>query len=109
MGCVHIVGVGGTLGINVEHDPAVEPVGGGQPLHAFQGGVQRAGLGGAGVDADADQRVAAHPAQHKTVGLVSMGLVIPDPAGIFACFQSGQLLCIHILVPLYFDRFSYRT
>ncbi len=75
----------------------------------FQGGVQRAGLGGAGVDADADQRMAAHPAQHKTVGLVCMGLVIPDPAGIFACFQSGQLLCIHILVPLYFDRFSYRT
>ena len=32
---VHVVGVGGTLGIDVEHDPAVKAVGVGKPLYAF--------------------------------------------------------------------------
>ena len=32
---VHVVGVGGALGIYVEHDPAVKAVGVGQPLHTL--------------------------------------------------------------------------
>ena len=92
---VHIVRVGGALGIHVEHDPAVKAVGGGKTLHTFQGGVQRTGLSGAGVDADADQRVSAHPAQHIAVGQVGVWLIIPDAAGVFACFQTGKLFRLH--------------
>nr|DAU60885.1 MAG TPA: hypothetical protein [Caudoviricetes sp.] len=96
-GLVHVVGVRGPLGVDVEHDPAVEAVGTGQTLHALQGGVQRAGLGGAGVDADADQRAAAHPAQHIAVRLVGVRLVVPDAAGVFAGFQPGESVTKHRL------------
>ena len=34
-GLVHIVGVGGALGVDIEHDPAVKAVGGSQTLHTF--------------------------------------------------------------------------
>ena len=96
-GRVHGVWVGRALGVDVEHDPAVEAVGTGQTLHALQGGVQRAGLGGAGVDADADQRAAAHPAQHIAVRLVGVRLVVPDAAGVFAGFQPGESVTKHRL------------
>ena len=106
---VHVVGVGGTLGVDVEHDPAVEAVGIGQPFHAFQGGVQCAGLRGAGVDADADQRVSAHPAQHIAVGQVGVGLIIPDAAGVFACFQTGKLFRLHSRYLSKYALLFYRT
>ena len=92
---VHIVRVGGALGIHVEHDPAVKAVGGGKALHTFQGGIQRTGLGGAGVDANAYQRVPAHTAQHVAVGLVCMGFVIPDAAGVFVGLEYGDLFGLH--------------
>ena len=90
-GLVHIVGVGGALGVDVEHDPAVKAVGGGKALHTFQGGVQCAGLGGAGVDANAYQRVGANAAQYVTVRLICMRLVIPDAARIFIGLEYGNL------------------
>ena len=34
-GLIHIVGVSGALGVDIEHDPAVKAVGGSQTLHAF--------------------------------------------------------------------------
>ena len=108
-GLVHIVGVGGALGVDVEHDPTVKPVGGGKALHTFQGGVQRTGLSGAGVDADADQRMSAHPAQNVAVGLVGVGFVIPDAAGVFARFQTGQLFRLHSDYLSKFDLSIYRT
>ncbi len=77
--------------MTVEDDPAVKAVGVGQPLDTLQGGVQRTGLGGAGVDADAHQRAAAHPPQHIAVGLVGVGLVVPHAAGIFVGFQPGRV------------------
>ena len=92
---VHIIWVGGALGIYIEHDPAVKAVGGSKTLHTFKGGVQCAGLCGAGVDADAHQRVPAHTAQHIAVGLVCMGLVIPDAAGIFVGLENGDLFGLH--------------
>ena len=94
-GGVHGVRVGRALGVDVEHDPAVEAVGVGQTLDALQSGVQRAGLGGAGVNADAHQWVLTHAAKDITVVLVGVWFVIPDAIGVFARLEHGQRNGLH--------------
>ena len=74
---LHIIGRGGPLGIDIEHDEAVETVAQGNPLHGFQGVVQRIGPGGGGVDADADQRILPPGAQNVSVFRVEIGGVEP--------------------------------
>ena len=52
---LHIIGPGGPLGVDVEHQKAVVSVGKGDALHRLQRGVQGIRRGGGGVDAHADQ------------------------------------------------------
>ena len=64
---LHIVGPGGPLGVDVEHQEGVEAVAGGDALDGFEGVVQIVGLGCRGVDAHADQRIPAPGAQDIAV------------------------------------------
>ena len=76
-GLFHGIGIGGTLGIDIEHDEAVIAVAQGDSLHGFQGIVQGVGLCGGGVDANADERIAAPGAQDVPVVAVKIGGIEP--------------------------------
>src|SRR5699024_6239168 len=70
--------VGRPLWIYVEHHPAVEPVPLRVPLHSPHRLVEHAGYRGAGVHAEADERVGSDGAEHEARRVVVVGLV--DPA-----------------------------
>ena len=89
----HIVRPGGPLGIDVEHEKAVIPVGMSNALHRFQGGVQSFRRRGGRVDADADEGVLSPGAQNITVLRVCIGHIQPFfnvilPGGAQGIFQS---------------------
>ena len=64
---IHVVGPGGPLGIDVEHDPAVKAVSRRDAGDGFQGVVQVLRRGGGGVHPDADQGLLPPGAQDVTV------------------------------------------
>ena len=76
-GPLHIVGPGGPLGVDVEHQKAVVPVGKRDPLGGLEGGVQGVRRGGGGVDAYADQGLPAPCAQDVPVFRIMVGDVQP--------------------------------
>ena len=84
-GALHIVGGGGPLGIDVEHDEGVKAAVAGDALHAFQGGIQRTGPGGRGVDAHADQRL--FPPCTQNVPVLGVGVGDEQPL-------------VHVVVPV---------
>ena len=74
---LHVVGAGGPLGVDVEHQEAVVSVGVGDALHGLQRGVQGVRRGGGGVDADADQGLLPPGAQDVPILRVGVGHVEP--------------------------------
>ena len=74
---LHVIGPGGPLGIDVEHEEAVKPVVQGHTFHRLQGVVQVVRGGGGGVDAHADQGVLPPGAQDITILPVVIGDVYP--------------------------------
>ena len=86
---IQIVGDGGALGIDVHHHKAVKAVVFRDALHRLQGGVQPRGVGGGGVDADADEGVFAPLAQHVAVGQKGGGGIQPR-GGVVAAIGGGD-------------------
>ena len=74
---LHIVGPGGPLGVDVEHQEGVKPVSVGDPLDGFEGVVQGVGLRRGGVDAHADQGILSPGPQDVPVLGVKIGGIEP--------------------------------
>ena len=73
----HIVGRGSPLGVDVEHEKAVIAVTQSDALHGFEGIVQGIGLGGGGIDANADKGIFSSGAQQIPVFRVKVGGIQP--------------------------------
>ena len=87
---LHVVRVGGPLGIDVEHDEAVKAVVESHPLHRLQGVVQIVGGGGGGVDAHTDQGPLAPGGQDVTVFTVE-GWDVQPPVHVIVRFGGEGL------------------
>ena len=74
---LHVIGAGGTLGVDVEHQKAVVSVGQSNALGGLQGGVQGVRRGGGGVDAHADERLFTPGTQDVTVFGIGVGDIQP--------------------------------
>ena len=72
-GTLHVVRMGGSLGVDIEHQEAVIPVGKSDSLGGLQRGIQRVRRGGGGVDADADQGTLPAGSQNVTVFGIGIG------------------------------------
>ncbi len=117
---VHVLGPGGPLGVDVEHEEAVVPVAQGDPLDRFQRVVQLPRRGRGGVDADADEGILPPGPQQIPVvrivvgdiepGVPVKGLLLGGDQGFFKG-QQPQLLGlagrnVHKGRPLSLDGFS---
>ena len=91
VGHLHVVGVGGPLGIDVEHDEAVIAVAQCDALHRLQGIVQIVGGGGGGVDAHTDEGFLSPGAQNVTVFGVEVGDIEPLVDIVVGAGQGGLL------------------
>ena len=77
VGQLHIIRIGSTLGVDVEHQKAVEAVVQGDTLHRLQSVVQIVRGRGGGIDPDADQGVFSPGAQDISVFRVNIWDVEP--------------------------------
>ena len=90
-GALHVVGGGGPLGIDIEHDEGVKAAVAGDALHAFQGGIQRTGPGGGGVDAHTDQGLFSPCTQDVPILGIGVGDEQPPVHVVIPVGLPGQL------------------
>ncbi len=73
----HILGIRGTLGVDVEHDKAVVAVGVRDPFDGFERIVEMIGMRRRGIDADTDKRFCADRAEKIPIFLIGIRHVDP--------------------------------